>query len=74
MSKILEATERRPEQMMAFLYKVVDEPDLLPRMMMTRRKLTASNHRKKRCLTLVSPEKSSPSSSSSMAVTSTGSV
>ncbi|CAN1331165.1 Heat stress transcription factor C-1 [Linum perenne] len=74
MSKRLEATERRPEQMMAFLYKVVDDPDLLPRMMMTRRKLTASDHKKKRCLTLISPENSSPSSSSGMAATSAGSV
>ncbi|CAN0901589.1 Heat stress transcription factor C-1 [Linum grandiflorum] len=70
MSKRLEATERRPEQMMAFLYKVVDDPDLLPRMMMNRRSLAAADYRKKRCLTLISS--SSPSSSSGMGTTSAG--
>ncbi|CAN0899277.1 Heat stress transcription factor C-1 [Linum grandiflorum] len=71
MSKRLEATERRPEQMMAFLYKVVDDPDLLPRMMMNRRSLATADYRKKRCLTLISS--SSPSLPSGMGTTSAGS-
>ncbi|GMH18028.1 hypothetical protein Nepgr_019869 [Nepenthes gracilis] len=36
MTKRLEATEKRPEQMLAFLFEVVEEPDILPRMILER--------------------------------------
>ncbi|KAJ0091441.1 hypothetical protein Patl1_13235 [Pistacia atlantica] len=66
MNKRLEATERRPQQMMAFLYKVVEDPDLLPRMVIEKERSKKQLGEKKRRLMI----SSSPSSSSGMGLSS----
>ena len=43
MNKRIEATEKRPQQMMAFLYKIMDNPEILPRIII-------QNHRVRRQL------------------------
>lgn len=66
MNKRLEATEKRPQQMMAFLYKIVEDPDILPRMMMENKHRRNQISEKKRRLMMSS---ASSSNSSGMALT-----
>lgn len=70
MTKRLEVTERRPQQMMAFLYKVVEDPEIISRMMLDKDRTRRVGEKKRRLMTISSSSTSSHSSSEMMATTS----
>lgn len=61
MKKRLETTEKRPQQMMAFLHKVVEDPEILPRMMLRKDPTTRLQIGDKKRRLMISSSSSSPS-------------
>ncbi|CAN4096357.1 unnamed protein product [Withania somnifera] len=57
MTRRLEATEKKPQQMMAFLCKVVNDPEILPKILMEKersKRMSLTNHGNKRRLIMTS--------------------
>lgn len=50
MNKRLEATEKRPQQMMSFLYKIVEDPEIVPRMAVEKERLNVLAEKKRRLM------------------------
>ncbi|KAL6224002.1 hypothetical protein ACLB2K_002859 [Fragaria x ananassa] len=67
MSKRLEAAERRPRQMMAFLHRVAENPEILPRMILEKDRRVAEGDKKRRLMIA----STSSTSSSGMGATTT---
>lgn len=55
MNKRIEATEKRPQQMMAFLYKIMDNPEILPRIILQNRRVRRQLPRKRRRVVMPPP-------------------
>lgn len=65
MNKRLEATEKRPHKMMNFLYKVAEDPEIIPCLVLEKERISQSSSEKRRRLLIssssLSPLTSSPS-------------
>ncbi|XP_008810034.2 heat stress transcription factor C-1b-like [Phoenix dactylifera] len=59
MNKRLQATERRPQQMMSFLVKVAEDPDFLPRLILSKKQQLAPE-KKRRLVAPSTPPSFSP--------------